>query len=127
LAPEKLVASRTIDTIWQEAGAPKVRLMKLDVEGFEPQVIMGAKRFLREGLESAAIIEVSEWCKSRCGVDWKCIYDWMEQAGFSANWSISPSGELRRLTPAARETGYLVFERSTVDSTSGVADFQSTG
>ena len=40
------VAMRTLDDIWQEAGTPAVRFIKLDVEGAELQALRGATRLL---------------------------------------------------------------------------------
>lgn len=105
--------SLTIDTIWALMGSPKVKLFKLDVEGFEPLVLLGAVRFLHEGLQGGAIIEVSEWCKLRCGVEWEQIFHTMERAGFRSNWKIEPSGRIQPLENLARETGYIVFSKET--------------
>ena len=40
------VPVRALDSIWQDAGEPRVRLMKLDVEGSEVRALQGAKSML---------------------------------------------------------------------------------
>jgi len=37
------ITTRTLDKLWEQVGSPQVRMVKLDVEGFEPLVIGGAE------------------------------------------------------------------------------------
>ncbi len=42
------ITTRTLDKLWKQIGSPQVRMVKLDVEGFEPLVI-GGEGILYEG------------------------------------------------------------------------------
>jgi FkbM family methyltransferase len=42
------VEMRTMDTVLSEAGAPRVNLLKIDVEGYEPEVIQSARNLIRD-------------------------------------------------------------------------------
>lgn len=43
------VAAVTVDQIWRDAGRPRISLLKIDVEGAEPDVIRGAGELLETG------------------------------------------------------------------------------
>ena len=52
--------ARLDDVLWPEGSpAPLIRLMKIDVQGFEPKVLAGASRLLRAGLIKVLRFEVS--------------------------------------------------------------------
>lgn len=38
----------TLDSVWEDLGRPRVQMVKIDVEGFEPQVLRGAMALLRD-------------------------------------------------------------------------------
>lgn len=46
--PTKIAQARSIDSILTERGAPRVQLVKLDVDGFECEILRGAKMLLQE-------------------------------------------------------------------------------
>jgi FkbM family methyltransferase len=50
---------RPLDEIWQEAGKPKVSVIKIDVEGAETEVISGARKLIAQ--ERPAL--VIEWSR----------------------------------------------------------------
>ena len=76
------IATRSLDKLWKQLGCPLVRMVKLDVEGFEPQVIAGGKEFLTNGVTNFVLVEVSEWTKIRSGIDYTRIYQDLMQCGF---------------------------------------------
>jgi FkbM family methyltransferase len=55
------VATKTLDRLWTQLGRPRVRMVKIDAEGFEPKIIRGGAAFMSEGVTDAAVIKVSEW------------------------------------------------------------------
>jgi FkbM family methyltransferase len=54
------VAATTIDRLVEESGAPEVALVKLDVEGAEPEAIEGAAASLGRGALSVLMVEFTE-------------------------------------------------------------------
>ena len=70
------VEVRTLDVEMDRLGVKKIDLMKIDVEGYEPKVLAGAKRLLTEKRIRAILCEFNE--------------SWLEKAG-------SSSAELARL------------------------------
>jgi len=64
------VPLRTLDDCLAEWGIERVDLLKIDVEGFEPQVLAGAGSALRSGRIRAMLCELNDW--------------WLRQAGGSA-------------------------------------------
>lgn len=46
--PTEAAQARSIDSILAEAGNPLIQLVKLDVDGFETEILRGAKTLLRE-------------------------------------------------------------------------------
>ena len=81
------VMTQSIDNIWNLLGKPKVKLMKIDIEGFEPLALRGAKEFLTEGVTDFAIVEISEWSLERCGISYLEIYKLMLEFGFIYTYS----------------------------------------
>lgn len=68
-ASKHFVAIRTLDDCLSECGVERVDLLKLDVEGWEPQVLAGAGRLLAERRIRAVLCEFNSY--------------WLQQAGSS--------------------------------------------
>jgi len=51
------VATHTLDEFLGDCGIDRIDLMKIDVEGFEPNVLRGAKSYLENGKINAILIE----------------------------------------------------------------------
>jgi FkbM family methyltransferase len=92
--PGRGVATKTIDLLWEQLGRPNVRIMKLDIEGYEPLALSGASHFLRDGLTDYALIEVSDWCHARSGVSYENIYGRMRDGGFEFAYILDREPEL---------------------------------
>jgi FkbM family methyltransferase len=59
---ETVVNVRTLDSEAERLGIRHIDIMKIDVEGYEPQVFKGAARLLEEGRIGAILCEfVAEW------------------------------------------------------------------
>lgn len=78
------VEMRTLDEIWQEAGAPAVSLVKIDVEGAEIDVLAGARALI-------------EQCRPPLIIEWSALN--LRAYG-------TEPGELLRV---CREIGYRAF------------------
>jgi FkbM family methyltransferase len=76
------ITTRTLDKLWKQVGSPQVRMVKLDVEGFEPLVIRGGRNFFSRGITDFALVEVSEWTEARTGVHYSEVYTELARCGF---------------------------------------------
>jgi FkbM family methyltransferase len=50
-AARETVVSRTLDCIWRQVGSPSIRLIKIDVEGYEQFVIAGGMKAIGQNTE----------------------------------------------------------------------------
>jgi FkbM family methyltransferase len=55
------IAIRQADAFWREQGQPHVGFMKLDVEGFEGDVLRGARHLL-QACQPVVVLELNHWC-----------------------------------------------------------------
>jgi hypothetical protein len=51
----------TADSAFRGMGLPRVDFMKIDVEGFEPKVIAGARQIIAAS-KPVVVMEMSHWC-----------------------------------------------------------------
>jgi 2-O-methyltransferase len=74
------VPVRTLDEVWQECGARDLDLLKLDVQGYEPQVLMGGKCTL---LRTRVIVTEMSFFREYEG-QWLFgqLYELLQQSGF---------------------------------------------
>ena len=79
---EQKVTSITIDAIWKLVGKPSLRMVKIDVEGMEPKVLVGAKECLSTGVSDCVLIEINKWTAERCGESYKSCYKQLIDFGF---------------------------------------------
>jgi FkbM family methyltransferase len=77
-----IITIKTIDNLWQQLGAPRVRAAKLDVEGFEPRVLRGGEQFFSFGVTDFVLVEVNKWTQQRCGFHYSTIFDKLKLFGF---------------------------------------------
>jgi FkbM family methyltransferase len=50
----------TLDSYIERVGITAIDMMKIDVEGFEPNVLQGAERALRQGIFATLLVELNE-------------------------------------------------------------------
>ena len=93
---------RTLDDLLEEHGVERVDLLKLDVEGFEPAVLRGARRALAEGRIGAALCEFNDFWLREAGTDPEALYETLTAAGFS------DTGGEARFSPGCIETRFFV-------------------
>jgi FkbM family methyltransferase len=64
--PSVQVKGRALDSILEDFGTPDVSVMKVDVEGFEAAVFIGAKKLLKEQ-QPIIIFEFCDWAEENSG------------------------------------------------------------
>ena len=74
---------RTLDDCLEVWGAKEVGLLKLDVEGFEPAVLRGARRALADGRIRAVLCEFNDFWLGEAGTDPAKLYQTLTAAGFA--------------------------------------------
>lgn len=93
------VEVKTIDAL--VAPHQSVRLVKIDAEGFEPQVWRGMRRVVHENPELVLLVEFGPTHLRRAGIS---IDEWLagfNAAGFAAYEIHEMTGEVRPIRPAA--------------------------
>jgi FkbM family methyltransferase len=93
------VRVRTLDDCLAERGIRRVDVLKVDVEGFEWNVLRGASRSLRSGMIGAVLIELNEDWLARAGSHGGQLVTFLEECGF-------------RLARSERSSANRLFERT---------------
>lgn len=70
----------------------RIDLMKIDVQGYEYNVLNGARRILKENSEIAIIMEFWPYGLRKAGIDPGKLLDLISSMGFTARKTIDPSG-----------------------------------
>jgi FkbM family methyltransferase len=73
-SPAIRVPMRSIDSICDELGLSGVRLVKIDVEGFEPSVLRGMGRLLERGRPSVLFEAITVEALSACRAEFPSAY-----------------------------------------------------
>lgn len=76
------VAVRPLDQVIEEAGITRLQLIKMDVEGFESQVLQGARKTFRE-LRPLLLMEHNQRRLRHLGVDEQIFSRFAHEAGYS--------------------------------------------
>ena len=85
------VAVRRLDNCLKESGIEKIDLMKIDVEGFESDVLSGAGDYLAQGRIRAILCEFNEFWLQRNGTSSQSLRELLTFHGYRlVNWQ---SGE----------------------------------
>lgn len=117
------VAVDTLDAICERRGIGVIDVIKIDVEGFEPFVLRGAKALLERGAIRAGIIEINDQLLALRGWDRKTLLGLLRESGLRPE-PLEPGGDLQvdvdvafraeRRSDAAREP--RVSSRSRIDA-----------
>ena len=78
-----LVPVKTLDACIREWGIEKIDLLKIDVEGHEPQVFQGAAAALAEHRIRAILCEFNDFWLRRVGSSAEQLYGQLIDAGFT--------------------------------------------
>ncbi len=80
--PATMVPTRTLDSLVEETGSPKVDVLKVDVEGFEAGVLRGASRLLSTKDAPWILFEFEDWSEARAGYPAGCAQDVLCDKGY---------------------------------------------
>jgi FkbM family methyltransferase len=73
--------SMTLDDYWETAGAPRVEIIKLDVDGFEVEVIQGSKRMLKQ-CRAPICMELSPYVLEERGSSFAELFKVLGECGY---------------------------------------------
>jgi len=90
------VALRTLDDCLAEWGVDQLDLLKMDVEGFEPEVLGGARSALRAGRIRAIFCELNDWWLRQMGGSAQELFHLITSEGFSRVFKAGPDLPLGR-------------------------------
>lgn len=76
------VAVTTLDTIVEEADPARVDFIKIDVEGYEPAVLLGAERTIRR-FRPILMIEIEDRHLRKFGADASTVVNVIQEHGYS--------------------------------------------
>jgi FkbM family methyltransferase len=79
------VPVRTLDDLLDEQRIDRVDVLKVDVEGYEGEVLRGAERSLQSGRIRAMLIEFNEWWLRQAGSNSGELWDRILAAGFTCD------------------------------------------
>jgi FkbM family methyltransferase len=87
-AGARSVSLRCLDRVLKEEGVARIDFLKIDVEGFEPQVLKGASSYLRQQLIGVLQLELDDSILARSGYTAARVSNMLYDAGYRcAEWS----------------------------------------
>jgi len=86
----------SLDDFCGARGIEKVDVLKIDVEGFDLEVLKGATKLMKNNPDLVIMSEVEPMNLEQLGVTAKDFYNFMESQSFHA-WYAEKGGELKRL------------------------------
>ena len=93
-AKEHTCRVTTLDAYVAENPLPFVDVMKIDVEGFEVEVLLGATKLLQQDDAPVVVFEVNEECLAHQGRSPAELFSVLRDLGYDAFWRIEPYGGL---------------------------------
>lgn len=81
--PGRTVPIRTLDELAAAEGLGRIDLLKVDVEGYEPEVFAGAAGLLADGRVRAILCEFNEYWLTRGGTTGEAVYRTLLGYGFA--------------------------------------------
>ncbi len=103
----RMVTLRTLDECMLEWAIDRIDLLKVDVEGYEPDVFAGAKRVLSEGRVRAILCEFNSHWLTRAGTSSREVYRGLLEQGF-----VDRSGVAGEPEESGLENRLLVWGRA---------------
>jgi FkbM family methyltransferase len=76
------VPTRTLDACCAEVGVERIDLLKIDVEGHEPEAFRGAKTLIAAGKIDAVLCELNDYWLREAGSSARELHRWLVAAGF---------------------------------------------
>ncbi len=108
---EITVPTISLDDFCRQAGITQVDLIKLDVEGAEERVLIGAESILSSSPNATVLAEIYEASAAQCGCSSARLIRRMMQLGFEA-LAIDSRGGLTPIDSPETFGGYALFRRN---------------
>ena len=89
------VRARPLDAILDEAGAGKIDLLKMDIEGAEGRALAGLRKRLGSGSIDRIILELHPWHLGNQGSSAEAVVSTLQSQGYDA-WQIDHSPAIHR-------------------------------
>lgn len=84
------VEVRKLDDCLYTAGVDRVRVLKIDTEGFEAQVVLGAQNWLKAGKIDHLIVEIQPRQGTRRAPDFETMLELLSAAGYEPRQTRAP-------------------------------------
>jgi FkbM family methyltransferase len=101
-----------IDSLLEQYGWPRVSLIKIDVQGAEPRVLLGSLTTMSRFFP-AVYMEIDHLALSRYGSSPAALIEWMQERGYSMHQvtgnRISPSLSVGETSSSLQQLGYSDF------------------
>ncbi len=83
--PTEIVPQYTLNTLLGLLNIPRIKLMKIDVEGFEYEVILGSKEVFEKGLITHVALELHPSLLKRRGKNEQDVLEFLSRCGYKHN------------------------------------------
>lgn len=91
------VLTERLDVYLDEHEIRNIDLMKIDVEGFEPNVIRGAGRYCREGKIGAILCEFNAYWLEANGSSPTLLFEELQKCGYRTDCNFNPAQDFQNL------------------------------
>ena len=109
------VPVRTLDDLWIENGREQVGFIKIDTEGFDGQVLLGAKSLLQE-CRPNLLVEFNRERMTNLGFSFASVWNWLtDDLGYQA-FEVDSKGIIHSIDePGDRENLLLLSDLAALD------------
>lgn len=108
--PTKTAQARSIDSILAELGNPRVQLVKLDVDGFETEVLRGAKALMQDS-QPIFVMELAPYVLEERGTSLTELLEIVEPHGYR----FYNERTRQQLPPTARGCADLIADGASIN------------
>lgn len=82
---QELCIQKSLNSLIKNLNISQIKLMKIDIEGFEYEAILGSKGLFKSGLIKNIALEIHPWLLESRGKKVKDIIDYLESVGYRKN------------------------------------------
>jgi FkbM family methyltransferase len=104
------VPCRSGDSLWRELGRPKIDLIKLDIEGHEPQALRGMQELLSTAPSPIILAEVKKRFLAAAGESPEAVFGFLHALGYHA-FDFLPRSRAFVQNDTPRDADLVVFSR----------------